>query len=184
MKKEKTNWKMKLILVFGILLFFNFVSAQVIGGEILIGSDVNPNWQNVFVYNVNDVNDYFESFVSPTDYRYSFENSEVFEKDDLIRAEILDFENGFMAGPVDMNLSFDNDRYYSCEDCDIFSPMEFREVVQVSEPSKKLIISEGREFDISFNLYDDCDLYFDETKLCEAGCDFHDLFKGKIGLNN
>jgi hypothetical protein len=119
--------------------------------------------------------------VSPEGHRYSFENSRVegivFDDGAFVRAEILDFENGFMAGPVEMNLSWDNDNYYSCTDCDIFPRMEFREVVQVKEPLKDLIISSEREFNIGLNVYDDCDLkYFDEENelnlLCEGGCDY------------
>ena len=193
MLKIKNNMKMgrekvkkdclKIGLLFGILLLFNLVSGQVIGGEVFVASNssVNPSWQNVFVYDVNNVNDYFEVMVSPEGHRYSFENSRVegivFDEGVFVRAEILDFENGFMAGPVEMNLSWDNDNYYSCTDCDIFPRMEFREVVQVKEPLKDLIISSEGEFNVGLNVYDDCDLkYFDEENelnlLCERGCDY------------
>jgi len=88
------------------------VSAQIIGGEIFFEGNINPNWQNVFVYNVDNVNDYVEVLVSPDRFRYSFLNSrvgggEIFSTGSTLRAEILNFENGFAAGPVNMILNQD-----------------------------------------------------------------------------
>ncbi|HKL23429.1 MAG TPA: hypothetical protein VJ895_01625, partial [Candidatus Nanoarchaeia archaeon] len=181
-EKNKTR-ELKWFLVFGIMLFFNFVGAQTIGGEVYFSEYMVPNWQNVFVYDVNDVNDYFEVEVSPEDFKYSFGNSGLFGKNAFISAEILDFENGLMAGPVEMNLSWDNSKQYSENDYDIFSPMEFRKVVQVKEPLKELIISEEGEFDVGLNVYDDCDLYLQDELLCERGCDYSEIFEKGFGLN-
>lgn len=169
--------RMKVVMILLVaILMVGIVSAQIIGGEIIADGNVNPSWQNVFVYDVADVNDYVEVLVSPDGYRYSFVNSRVgvgviFGSDAVIRAEVLDFENGFMSGPVDMDLSGVNDKYYSCDDCDIFSKMEFREVVQVREPSRELYVSGDGSFDVEVNVYDDCDFYYEEEMLCESGCD-------------
>lgn len=182
--------RIKLILALLIsILVVGVVSAQIIGGEIMADGNFNPSWQNVFVYDVSDVNDYVEVLVSPDGYRYSFVNSRVgggiiFGSDVIIRAEVLDFLNGFMAGPVDMSLSEENDIYYACEDCDIFSRMEFREVVQVREPTQELYISGDGSFDLSVNVYDGCDAYFvreftvngsqftEKDQFCWDGCDY------------
>lgn len=170
-------------IIFGLLFMifaFSTVSAQIIGGEVFTEGYLNPSWQMVFVYDVNDVGNYREVLVSPDQYRYSFVNTKLndrvpFPENSIVRAEILDFLNGVMAGHVDMLLSSDNSQYYLCSDCDIFSRMEFREVVQINEPSRKLYISEDGSFDIEVNVYDDCDFFilrenFSEM-LCENGCD-------------
>ena len=184
----------KILMIFAMIIFlFSMVSAQVIGGEVVSTSFVSPSWQKVFVYDVNDVNSYIEAYVSPQDNRYSFMNSyvsggKIFSEDSLIRAEILDFDNGFFGGPVDMNLSFDNSKYYQCDDCDIFSKIEFREVVKFYEPNRMLYVSDDGSFDINVNVYDDCDLFVKKNDtydmLCERGCDYDDIMYGNYGTNH
>ncbi|MCD4771336.1 hypothetical protein K8R30_02865 [archaeon] len=160
------------------------VSAQIIGGEVFFEGNINPNWQNVFVYNVDNVNDYVEVLVSPDRHRYSFLNSRIggntiFSTGSILQAEILDFENGFAAGPVSMILNQ--------EDYNIFSKMEFREVVQLKQPNKKLIISKDKNFTLEVNVFDDCNFYFKESnsyeQLCESGCDYKKELQGDYGNN-
>jgi len=174
----------KLTLLVLITSIFPAVSAQIIGGEIFFEGNALPNWQNVFVYNIEDVNDYVEVLVSPDRHRYSFLNSRVgggiiFSPDSTLRAEILDFENGFAAGPVDM--------ISNQEDYNIFSKMEFREVVQFKQPNKKLIISENKNFTLEVNVFDGCNFYLKENdsyeQLCEFGCDYKEPMQGNHGDN-
>jgi hypothetical protein len=160
------------------------VSSQIIGGEIFSEGDISPNWQNVFVYGIDNVNDYVEVLVSPDKYRYSFLNSrvgggEIFSTGSILRAEILDFENGYAAGPVDMILNQG--------DYNIFSKMEFREVVQLKHPDKKLIISEDKNFTLEVNVFDDCNFYLKKNdsyeQLCEFGCDYKESLQADYGNN-
>lgn len=182
----------------GFLLFFvlativfGSVNAQIIGGEVVDTGKVSSAFQRVFVYSLNDINRYVEARVSPDDNRYSFSNSyvgggRIFPHGDLIRAEILDFENGFMAGYVDMVLNGDNSKYYSCSDCEIFSLMEFREVMKF-DFDKRILISDEPEFNLVANIYDDCDFYrvVNESydMLCERGCDYDEMLLGEWGRN-
>lgn len=186
MKKEAKIKNMKLFLLIGIVLFLiSGVSAQIIGGEVFSEGRVAPFWQNVFVYDIHNVNDYFKVSVSPNKNRYSFENSEIFGKNSILRAEILDFENGFMAGPVEMNLSLDNNAEYPGDD--IFPKMEFREVIQLEQPPGKLVISEKKIFDVVFNIYDGCDFSIREKNsfrnLCENCSNYVNSFESNFGLN-
>ena len=171
----------KILPIVLILFSISLASAQIIGGEIFFENNMEPSWQTVFVYDSIDQNKYFESTVSPDKFRYSFLNSDlgganIFQKDLTIIAEILDFENGLAAGPVEMKLT--EDEYQ------IFSKMEFREVIQIKEPRQNLIISPEKKFTLEMNVYDDCNTYLNENQLCEYGCDYKENQEASFGQNN
>ncbi len=181
------NLKILILLLIFCTGLINLSSAEIIGGEVYSSGSLSPAFQNVFVYSVEHPEKYVEVKVSPARNRYSFTNSIVlFTSSDLIRAEILDFENGFMAGPVDMALWVKNNKRYSCQDCNIFSSMELREVMLIKD-FKKLVISPTNEFNFSANIYDDCDFELItenvSKKLCEGGCDYSGSFFGNLGSN-
>jgi hypothetical protein len=188
-KLNYRNW----FLLLGILLFVNFVSANTIGGEVYSEGNAQTNWQNVFVYDINNPNNYVEVKVSPEDNRYSFSDSnkegKLFLENSVLYAEILDFQNGLMAGPVLMNLSLENNKNYFCIDCDIFPKMKLKEVIQFNESIKQVYISEEGEVNFDLDIYDDCDLSFFSKKdffenLCEncSNYTFSSIFN--FGLNN
>ncbi|MDA3836422.1 MAG: hypothetical protein PF542_02255 [Nanoarchaeota archaeon] len=176
------------------VMLIGLVSAQVIGGVVVSSSreTVSPAWQNVFVYDMNDVGSYREVLVSPDENKYSFVNVPLndrpkFKDDAIVRAEILDFENGFAGGPVDMNLAAVNNKDYSCSDCDIFYKMEFREVVQVGKPNQELYVSKLSKVNLQLNVYDGCDSFIVQNstskQFCWDGCDYDDFLNGSFGLN-
>ena len=61
---------LELIFLILIILVSSLTSAQIIGGEIFFNESINPNWQNVFIYNVEDVKNKYsaqlvKNFVEP-----------------------------------------------------------------------------------------------------------------------
>ncbi|NCN86662.1 hypothetical protein GW932_02420 [archaeon] len=193
--KEKKKIIFGMVLLFAIIFMVNLISASTIGGEVVSSDGIQAGWQKVFVYDTNDTNRYVEVYVSPENNRYSFsnviDNGTIFLDSSVVQSEILDFQEGLMAGPVQMNLSLENNKYYSCTDCDIFPKMELREVIQFNEPIKQLYVSDDGLVNLDLNVYDDCDfgLFFEGNPLtyenfCEDGCDYRNTFEGNFGKNN
>ncbi|MCK4997511.1 hypothetical protein KAS08_04350 [Candidatus Pacearchaeota archaeon] len=184
--KIKINMVIKLVLLL-CLISFPLASSQIIGGEVFTNNTkgINPYWQNVFVYAIEDVNDYVKVMVSPSDNKYMFSNVEpgtdhkLFDDGAVVRAEILDFENGFMAGPTEMILTGEN--------YDIFPKMEFREVVQIKQPNKKLVISKNNSFNIKADIHTGCDFFIKEKNslnlLCNNCGEYNNSLEGEFGFN-
>jgi len=186
----------KIIIMLIVIIALPLAASQIIGGEVIQSGTVNPSWQNVLVYDINNPSNYREVQVSPDQFRYSFSNTntkingkvrKLFLDNATLRAEILDFKNSIMAGPIQMNLFQDNSKYYLCTDCDIFGKMELREVAQFNNPIKEVYVSKNLIYNLNLNIYDDCDSYFFQNntyeKFCERGCDYDENKTASPGKN-
>ena len=131
--------KIKIILVCMILLVFTQVaSAHFVCGQVE-DSDDNRSaaWFSVRVYYIDDPSKYAGCDISPEENKYCCDVEEIplksWQVGDVVYAEIIDTELGYVAGPVSIQTSG--------EGYDILPKMKLEKVVSVYSPRTDLIVS-------------------------------------------
>jgi hypothetical protein len=119
---------------------------------------------------LNHPGDYAVLFVSPQDNRYSMQNinknnSLFFDSEAVLVADVLDFENGIVGGPVKMNLSFDNGANYGYPGEDIFPLIELEKIFELNSPLNEVLISPDSKVNFSLNVQNSCSLYIGKEKV-------------------
>lgn len=166
------------ILIFLILVSFNFVSSKAVCGEVLSSEKMTPSWFEVQIFSIENESFSRNCFVSPEEYKYccSIENSG-WKIGDSFEAKITDNSSGYVAKPVYLELT--NSPY------DVFPVLNLEKVVTFNKPSVNFNISFSNLTPIEIEFLEGSkDFFFNGKNISLKNNSYEEVLELEFGGNN